>query len=265
MPKAILIVFPMLSALVAADQAEGLDLINGTEIRVYTNNISAIRGATCALVILDEWRLLCRRRQHQRQLRGKSILPQFPSLATLQGMLVGISTPYKKSGLLYEKFAKHYGRNDPDVLVIQAPSLKLNPTLDAGFIAEQLELDPEANGAEWNATWRSDIGSLVDPAVVQKLVAHGRHELPPMHRAVYTAFTDPSGGSADSFTLSICHREKDVAIVDLIREVRPPFSPENVVEEIFADPETIPLCLSLWRQICRTLARRTICEARHQV
>lgn len=52
-----------------------------------------------------------------------------------------------------------------------------------------------------------------------------------MHRTGYVAFTGPSGGSANSFTLCICHREKDPAVVDLIRERRPPFSPEQVVEE----------------------------------
>jgi len=47
-------------------------------------------------------------------------------------------------------------------------------------------------------------------------------------------FTDPSGGSADSFTLAIGHRQDDVAVVDAVREVRPPFSPENVVGEFCA-------------------------------
>jgi hypothetical protein len=48
----------------------------------------------------------------------------------------------------------------------------------------------------------------------------------------YYAAVDPSGGSADSFTLAICHGEAgDKIIVDAVREVRPPFSPESVVEE----------------------------------
>jgi hypothetical protein len=42
---------------------------------------------------------------------------------------------------------------------------------------------------------------------------------------------DPSGGSADSFTLAIGHRADTVAVIDAVREVRPPFSPESVVVE----------------------------------
>ena len=47
----------------------------------------------------------------------------------------------------------------------------------------------------------------------------------------YRAFVDPSGGSEDSFTLAICHRDtrKDLVIIDAVREVHPPFSPEQVV------------------------------------
>jgi hypothetical protein len=46
---------------------------------------------------------------------------------------------------------------------------------------------------------------------------------------------DPSGGSADSFTLAVGHMEADgTAVLDCIREVRPPFSPDAVVEEFAA-------------------------------
>jgi hypothetical protein len=47
----------------------------------------------------------------------------------------------------------------------------------------------------------------------------------------YSAFVDPSGGSADSMTLAIGHRQDDVAVLDAVRERRPPFSPEHVVAE----------------------------------
>ncbi len=221
---------PLLEPLVLSDANEGLDLTTGCEIRVFTNNIMAIRGTTCALIVMDECAFYAE--DGSINASAKEVYnAAIPSLATADGMLIGISTPYRKSGLLYEKFSKHFGKNDQDVLVIQAPSLMLNPTLDKGFIEEQLELDPEANGAEWNAAFRTDISSLFDPAIVRELVMRGRYELAPIPHVHYSAFTDPSGGSADSFTLCISHREKDIAVVDCIRERRPPFSPEQVVEE----------------------------------
>lgn len=44
---------------------------------------------------------------------------------------------------------------------------------------------------------------------------------------------DPSGGSADSFTAGVGHRGDDGLIVlDAVREIRPPFSPEAVTREL---------------------------------
>jgi hypothetical protein len=59
----------------------------------------------------------------------------------------------------------------------------------------------------------------------------GRFELPPIAGVLYQGFCDPSGGSADSMTMAIGHRENDRVVVDLIREMRPPFSPESVVKD----------------------------------
>jgi hypothetical protein len=42
------------------------------------------------------------------------------------------------------------------------------------------------------------------------------------------AFVDPSGGSSDAMTLGIAHREGETIVLDLLREYRPPFSPESV-------------------------------------
>lgn len=47
----------------------------------------------------------------------------------------------------------------------------------------------------------------------------------------YIAFVDPSGGSSDSMTLAIAHKEGETEILDALRERKPPFSPEAVVEE----------------------------------
>ena len=43
---------------------------------------------------------------------------------------------------------------------------------------------------------------------------------------------ESSGGSADSFTMAISHREGEKIYVDAIREVQPPFSPEAVINEL---------------------------------
>ncbi len=61
-------------------------------------------------------------------------------------------------------------------------------------------------------------------------------ERAPKPSAAYRGFVDPSGGSADSFTLSIGHHEvaRQVVVIDVIREIKPPFSPEGVVAQFAA-------------------------------
>jgi hypothetical protein len=66
---------------------------------------------------------------------------------------------------------------------------------------------------------------------VEACIDHGLRERPPLPKIRYQAFVDPSGGSADSFTLAIAHREGDTAVLDAVRERRPKFSPSDVVEE----------------------------------
>ena len=55
-----------------------------------------------------------------------------------------------------------------------------------------------------------------------------------MHSTRYYGFVDPSGGSADSMTFAVAHRENDVVVLDAVRERRPPFSPEAVVADFAA-------------------------------
>jgi hypothetical protein len=60
----------------------------------------------------------------------------------------------------------------------------------------------------------------------------GRYELPKVEGVQYFGFTDPSGGRSDSFCLGIAHRTtQGGAVLDVLLERRPPFSPEDVVEE----------------------------------
>jgi hypothetical protein len=68
---------------------------------------------------------------------------------------------------------------------------------------------------------------------VAACVSKGVRERRPQPFVSYHAFADPSGGSADSFALSIGHKDhsRQVFVVDALREIKAPFSPENAVYE----------------------------------
>jgi hypothetical protein len=223
---------PMFRRMVERDTGEGLDLSNKMSLVVAANDFRSVRGRTVVAAIFDEiayWRSDYSANPDLEVYRAIK-----PALASMpNSLLIGIGSPYRRAGLLWQKFRKNWARPG-DVLVIRAPTITLNPTIDRAVIAEALEDDPEAAAAEWQAEFRSDLADFVSREVVESLVEVGCHERrapPPVGGHSYRAFTDPSGGSSDSFTLAIAHREGEAAVLDLVREVRAPFAPEAVVAE----------------------------------
>jgi hypothetical protein len=112
----------------------------------------------------------------------------------------------------------------------------MNPSVDEAVIAAAYEADEPSAAAEYGAEFHRDIESYVSREAVDTVVVPGRHERPPVSGVVYTAAVDPAGGSgADSMTLAIAHTEERdgaaIAVLDCLRERRPPFSPESVVGE----------------------------------
>ena len=110
---------PALAAMVTAETAEGLALNNCVDIVVLTSDFRSIRGRTVLCVIMDEvayWPDEHSRspdREVYRAVRhGMAMLPQ--------AMLIGITTAYRRAGIAYDRWAKHYGRNNKTILVIRA-------------------------------------------------------------------------------------------------------------------------------------------------
>jgi hypothetical protein len=111
----------------------------------------------------------------------------------------------------------------------------LNPTFDAAAIATALLEDPEAARAEYLAEFRGDIESFVTAEALDAVIVPGRLELAPLANMSYVAFLDFAGGSGrDSASLAIAHRHDSLAVLDCVREVRPPFSPESVCRDFAA-------------------------------
>ena len=103
-----------------------------------------------------------------------------------------------------------------------------------------MERDPASASSEFMAQFRTDVAAWISRNALMACVSAGVYERPPQAGIRYNAFVDPSGGSSDSFTLAIGHKLGEVAVLDCVREVRPPFSPEQVVGE-FA------MCSACWR------------------
>ena len=159
-----------------------------------------------------------------------------PSLATTRGPLFCIGSPHARRGVTWNAYNKHFGSQaSPAILVANGPTRLFNPTIKQSVIDRAYEDDPAVAASEWGGQFRNDLETFVRREVVEAVVVPGRFELGPITQGQgcnsYYGFVDPSGGSADSFTLGIAHLEGNMAILDCVREARPPFSPANVVGE----------------------------------
>jgi hypothetical protein len=221
---------PMLSQLIADRKADELTLTTGITLEVRSASFRRIRGATCVAVLADEcafWKSDSAANPDVEILNAAR-----PSLATTSGPLICISSPHARKGALWDAYRKHHGPDgDPGILVAQGASRDFNPDLAQSVVDRAMERDPAAASAEYMAQFRTDIESLITIEAVGVCVDGGVLERAFNRNHSYVAFVDPSGGSADAMTMAISHKEGSTVVLDLVREIRPPFSPEAVVAE----------------------------------
>ncbi len=221
---------PILRQQIETITADEVRLKGNIVIGVHSNSYRTIRSRTLLAVVGDEtsfWR------------DDTSAAPDvetyracIPALAATGGMFIGISTGYRKLGLLYQKWRDHFGQSSDDILVVQGGTEKFNPTLAPAIIGKAKAADPEAAESEWNGGFRSDIAAFLDDPIIDAAIDHARPlELSPQSDKTYFAFSDASGGRHDAFTVAIGHREGEDFICDVMRGVRPPFDPKNVVAD----------------------------------
>ena len=229
--RAIFAAVPVLRELVVNETAESLSLSTGTEIEVCPANFRTLRSRTAVGVIADEIAFWRNESNYSANPDLEILAAARPALATTGGPLVCISSPYAKRGEMWLAYKRDYGaQGDPLILIAKAGSRALNPTLPQRVVDRAYERDPLSAAAEYDAEFRSDIEAFVSLDAIETCVSSGVYERASLSSLRYVAFTDPSGGSADSFTLAVAHRERDGRVVlDCVRERVPPFSPEDVV------------------------------------
>ena len=221
---------PALEQMIEAEDDQSITLNNRVVIEIHTASFRVTRGYALIACLADEtafWRDESSANPDTEILRALR-----PGLASIRGsMLVIASSPYRKGGVLYTQFSRHYGKDDSRVLVWRGTTLEMNPGLDPAIVAQAYEDDPESAASEYGAEFRNDLADFVSRDVVEACTMPGRFELPHIPGQQYAAFVDLSGGGADSMVLAIAHRESKsgIAVLDLVREIRPPCSPEGVV------------------------------------
>jgi Terminase large subunit, ATPase domain len=225
--KALLQRVPALAPMVTRETEEIIELANGISLEIATNSFRRVRGYSVICCVCDEiafWQ------SDESANPDKEVLTALRPAMGGRGLLYCLSSPHARSGALYEADVDNWGKNESKVMIWRATTREMHVSFPQEVVDEALARDPSAGAAEYLAEYRSDIEQFLTREVIDALIVPGRFELPPGRRN-YSAWCDPSGGSGDSMTLAIAHAENNVAVIDLIREVRPPFSPDAVVAE----------------------------------
>jgi hypothetical protein len=223
---------PLLAGLVDGEPTQDrIDLINGVSIEISTANFRTVRGYTLVAALCDE--IAFWQGDDSANPDAEILAALRPAMTTMapDAMLLCASSPHARKGALWDAYRKFYGKDDAQVLVWQASTKTMHPSVSQRVLDEAQERDPANFVAEYEAQFRVDVENFLAREVVEAAVVEGRFELPPVKGVTYTAFCDPSGGSVDSMTLAIAHQEGNRVVLDVVRERRPPFSPDAVAKE----------------------------------
>lgn len=225
---------PALAAMVERRTADSIDLANRVTIEVHTASYKSVRGYTVVGCVADEvafWQVGDDAANPDEEVLN-ALRPAMASIP--EAVLVGISSPYARRGELWSMYEEHFARDASDVLVWQAATRDMNPAVAQRVIDRAYAEDEIAASAEYGGQFRRDVEGFISREALEAVIVSGRGSLPPSDRFRYRAFVDPSGGSQDSFTLAIAHHEGGRGVLDFVREVRPPFSPDAVCAEFAA-------------------------------
>jgi hypothetical protein len=222
---------PALRAMVERETQYGFELNNLVDIMVATGNFRAPRGRPIWRAILDEAAFMSSEATASPDTELYAALR--PGMLTLSGSrMTIISSPYRKSGLLWERYKKCFGQNDNKTLVIQASLRELNPTISQEKVDAEIAADPAKAVSEIFGKFRDDISGYVDLALIESAVDRGVTVRPPRNDLRYSSFCDPSGGQRDSFSCAVSHVEGEAVVLDCLIEIKAPFNPTAATEQI---------------------------------
>ena len=204
-----------------------IELSNCLIIEVHTGSYRAVRGYTVVAALCDEsafWR------SDESPNPDKEILAALrPAMATIpNGLLIGLSSPYRRAGALYEAYRDHYGKDGDAVLVWQADTQTMNPTVPKSVIDDAYARDPASASAEYGAQFRSDVAGFLQEEWIETAVDHGTirasivgpHTISCLLRSVggrerqFHARDHTCGrtcGAKDADRINLCNLSEDVA------------------------------------------------------
>jgi hypothetical protein len=247
---------------ISAVTARRIDLWNGVTVATVPPTIKAIRGYDSPVGVMDEIGVWYQDadsanpdKEVYNQLQSRQAQFQYPKI-------VGISSPWRKAGLLYERFeagtngvkrgcTRHPGNADLDCStcrdLLKAHRSRLclhittaasaNPLVSRDWLAVTRDRDPKAFARECLAEFQDSVSGFLDPTLLRQAVDTGTRERPPASGVTYVASMDPAF-RRDAFGFMVGHVDERRRVVwDVVRRwVKRPgegaVEPRSVAREI---------------------------------
>jgi hypothetical protein len=192
-----------------------IELRTRITIQVCAARINAVRGGACVAVIFEEACHFGRedRSAHPLSEIVGSLRPALLTHADTNGKMVFVSSPWVKSGLMFEAH-RDRATNKDFTLVVQLPSKDLNPSLSEAEMFVMRKLQGEGWYQREFLSEFVDSGEPMIPAeAIEAAVTYGRESFLPEEKHAYVAGFDLSARGDDS-ALGIAHSFEGVVSLD---------------------------------------------------
>jgi hypothetical protein len=155
-------------------------------INVAPCSASGLRGANNIVVALDEMAFFFADKS------GKEVSSSnrddraiynavTPSVAkfkkpdgTPDGKIIGISSPFTKSGKFYEEYERSFGESNNDLLMVQAPTWEVDPGLSTQYLKNKYDENPISFRSEFGAQFSDRMaGWIEDDSMLRQNVVPG--------------------------------------------------------------------------------------------
>lgn len=142
----------------------------------YSSVSSGIRGASNIVVIMDEAAFFAKSGESSASAVYEAVSPSVATfspkdpddpttpLGDSEGRILMISSPYAKEGLFYDLYrkAKMGAEGTDDILVVQAPTWEVNPTISLEYFKKEYGKDPRAFSREFGAQFSDRVQTWID-------------------------------------------------------------------------------------------------------
>ena len=226
---------PILSKRITRVTRDEIILDNNVVIGCHACTQDGVRGRTLVAIVCDEigfWAF----DEDAANPADEVLAALRPGMASVRNAkLIKISTPFTKSGVLWEEFQR---RGELDYPVWQVTTFEMNPTVtpELEWVKSERRRSEENYRREYLAQFTDSISGWVPAEILDPCIARGRVQLPRQQGLNYVATLDPAS-RGHNFALVIVHQVPDgTVVVDLVRiwtgSTKVPLPFEGVLNEI---------------------------------